>query len=111
VAYNEVLADQIRAALAGRQDITERKMFGGIAFMMRGNMFCGVMKDNLMVRVGPEHHEEALAQPYARPMDFTGRPLKGMIYVEPEGYQADKALEWWVEQGLRFALLLPTKKA
>ncbi len=109
VAYNEVLAGRVRDVLAGRKDVTEMKMFGGLAFMVRGNMFCGVVRDNLMVRVGPEHHEAALAQPYARPMDFTGRPLKGMIYVLPEGYRTDEALKSWVEDGLKFALLLPPK--
>src|SRR3990170_3525195 len=109
--YNEGLAERIRAAVAGRRGLTEKKMFGGIAFMLNGNMFCGVMKDDLMVRVGPEHFQIALAQPHARPMDFTGRPMKGMVYVGPAGSYTDKSLRSWVDQGMRFAASLPAKKA
>ena len=111
MAYNEGLAERMRAAVAGRRGLTEKKMFGGVAFMLNGNMFCGVVKDDLMVRVGPEHHERALAQAYARPMDFSGRPMKGMVYVGPEGCRTDKSLKWWLDQGLKFALSLPAKKA
>ena len=111
MAYNEGLAERIRAAVAGRQGLTEKRMFGGIAFMLNGNMFCGVVGDDLMVRVGPEYHERALAQPYARPMDFTGRAMRGMVYVGPGGSSTDKALRSWVDQGIRFAASLPTKKS
>ena len=111
MAYNEGLAERIRAAVAGRQGLTETRMFGGIAFMLNGNMFCGVLRDDLMVRVGPEYHERALAQPYARPMDFTGRAMRGMVYVGPGGSSTDKALRSWVDQGIRFAASLPAKKA
>ena len=109
MAYDEVLAERVRRALAGRNDLSEKKMFGGIAFMLHGNMSCGVEKYQLMVRVGPERHEEALAQPHARPMDFTGRPMRGMVYVTPEGCRTDEALKRWVEQGLNFAATLPAK--
>ena len=109
MAYDEELAERIRRALAGRQGVSEKKMFGGIAFMLRGNMCCGIVRDDLMVRVGPERHEEALAQPHARPMDFTGRPMRGMVYVTPEGCRTDEALKRWVEQGLNFAATLPAK--
>ena len=85
MAYDEKLAARIRKLIAGDERMTERKMFGGIAFMLNGNMFCGVIKDDLMVRVGPDAHEDALAKSYARPMDFANRPMKGMIYVSPEG--------------------------
>jgi len=109
MAYDEVLAERVRRALAGRNDLSEKKMFGGVAFMLHGNMSCGVEKDQLMVRVGPERYEEALAQPHARPMDFTGRPMRGMVYVTPEGCRTDEALKRWVEQGLNFAASLPPK--
>jgi len=111
MAYNEGLAERIRAAVGGRRGLTEKKMFGGVAFMLNGNMFCGVLKDDLMVRVGPEHHEGALAQPHARPMDFSGRPMKSMVYVGPEGCRTDKSLKRWLNQALKFALSLPAKKA
>ncbi len=107
--YNEKLAERIRAALADRTDVSERKMFGGLTFMLRGNMCCGVDKENLMVRVGPDAYDEALAQPGARLMDFTGRPLKGMVYVGPEGYESDDGLHGWVQRGVEYALSLPAK--
>ena len=109
MAYDEELAERIRRALAGRQGVSEKKMFGGIAFMLRGNMCCGIVGDELMVRVGPGRFQEALAEPHARPMDFTGRPMRGMVYVTPEGCRTDEALKRWVEQGLNFAATLPPK--
>ena len=84
-------------------------MFGGIAFMLAGNMFCGIVKDELMVRVGPERHDDALSQPHARPMDFTGRAMRGMVYVQPEGFRTDSDLKQWVDLGLMFAAALPPK--
>ena len=109
MAYNEHLASRIREALDDREDITEKKMFGGLSFMLAGNMCCGIVGDDLVVRVGPEGHEKALAEPHARPMDFTGRSLKGMVYVASEGFETDKGLEYWLGQGLSFALSLPPK--
>ena len=75
MAYNEDLAHRVREALADRNGVTEKKMFGGLSFMMGGNMACGILKDDLVVRVGPDSHEKALANRHARPMDFTGRGL------------------------------------
>jgi TfoX/Sxy family transcriptional regulator of competence genes len=111
VAYNEVLADRIRAIVGDRPDVTERKMFGGIAFLLNGNMFCGITRDDLMVRVGPDRFEAFLASPGARLMDFTGRPSKGMVFVGPEGYATDGQLRGWVEQTLDYARSLPVKTA
>ena len=110
MAYDEKLAERVRRALSGREGLSERKMFGGIAYMLDGNMFCGIVKDQLMVRVGPERYDDALARPHAAPMDFTGRAMRGMVYVEPEGCRSDEALQWWVGQGLAFAATLPAKK-
>ena len=87
------LAERIRGALRGRDGVTERKMFGGIAFMVGGNMAVGVIRDDLMVRVGPDAHDEALAQPHVRVMDFAHRPMKGMIYVAPDGVATDPELD------------------
>ena len=109
MAYDEQLAGRVRGVLARRKDVSEKKMFGGLSFMLGGNMCCGVDKDNLMIRVGPDQHEAALAQPHARPMDFTGRPLRGMVYVGPDGYRSDEALVKWVQRGVDFALSLPPK--
>lgn len=110
MAYDEGVAQRVREALQGAHGITERKMFGGLAFMTHGHMFVGVLGDTLMVRVGPETYEEALRQPHVREMDFTGRPLKGYVYVAPEGFESDADLELWVSRSHRFASALPPKR-
>ena len=107
--YDEQLADRVRNVLIQHEGLAEKKMFGGLTFMLRGNMCCGVVNDDLVVRVGAEQYEEVLAQPHARPMDFTGRPLKGMVYVGLGGYQSDAALTKWVKRGVDFAQSLPPK--
>ena len=110
MAYNDALADRIRAIVGNGPGLSERKMFGGIAFMLNGNMFCGITRDDLMVRIGPDRFEQALASPAARPMDFTGRPSKGMVFVGPEGYATDEQLRGWVDQTLNYARSLPAKQ-
>lgn len=109
MAYDEGLAERIRDLLAPRSDLTERKMFGGIAFMIGGNMAVGVIGENLMVRLDPGDAEKALAEPNTHPMDFTGRPMKNMIYVGPAGTSDDEALASWVDAGAGFAASLPPK--
>lgn len=109
MAYDEKLADRIRKVLSAHSGLSEKRMFGGIAFMLRGNMCCGVVKDDLMVRVGPGQYEKLLAEPHARPMDFTGRPMTGFVYVGPGGYRSDQALAKWVERGVDFVASLPPK--
>jgi TfoX/Sxy family transcriptional regulator of competence genes len=110
MAYDEGIAQRLREALEGTPGITEKKMFGGVAFLRSGHMVCGVVRDALMVRVGPDAYQECLAMPYAREMDFTGRPLAGMIYVDDEGFAEDEDLSAWVARGLRFAATLPARK-
>jgi TfoX/Sxy family transcriptional regulator of competence genes len=109
MAYDEGVAQRIREALADEQDLLEKKMFGGVAFMLRGNMCCGVVGDELMLRVGPDGYEDALARRHARPMDFTGRAMKGMIYVASKGFEADEDLEGWLARATAFAGSLPPK--
>ena len=109
MAYDAKLADRIQKLLSKRKGIVEKKMFGGIAFMLRGNMCCGVVKETLMLRVGPEQYEKLLKEPHARPMDFTGRPLKGFLYVTPQGFRTDAALRKWVERAVDFVASLPAK--
>ncbi|MPZ49435.1 MAG: RNA methyltransferase [Dehalococcoidia bacterium] len=109
MAYDEILATRIRDAIGSRPDITERKMFGGLAFMAGGNMFCGITRDDLMVRVGPRDQEAALARPGAKPMDFNGRPMTGMIFVEPSGVTSDTDLQSWIDLGYGFVMTLPPK--
>lgn len=109
MAYDEALAERVRDALAPRADLTERKMFGGIAFMVGGNMAIGVLGDDLMVRLDPADAERALAEQHVRPMDFTGRPMKGMVFVEPAATATDDDLAGWVDAGADFAASLPPK--
>jgi TfoX/Sxy family transcriptional regulator of competence genes len=110
MSYSEPLAARIRQVLAGVSGVTEKKMFGGLAFLRDGSMFCGITQEDLMVRVGPDLHEQALAEPHVRPMDFTGRPMKGYVYVDPEGYRSNRQLEKWVRRGADFVATLPAKK-
>jgi TfoX/Sxy family transcriptional regulator of competence genes len=109
MAYDHTLAQRIRDALAGRPSYSERKMFGGIAFMAGGNMVGGVLGDRIMVRVGPANYETLLALPHVSPMDFNGRPMKGMLSIAAAGIADDKSLQLWLERGWDFAALLPPK--
>ena len=109
MAHDEKLADKLRGALGRTRSVTERKMFGGIAFMVRGNMCCGVIDDRLMVRVGPDAYERALTLAHAEPMDFTGRAMRGMVYVTPEGTRTARQLQAWIQRGLEFVGTLPAK--
>lgn len=89
--------------------MVEKKMFGGLSFMVKGHMCCGVVGDELMVRVGPDGYEAALERPHARPMDFTGKPLKGFVYVAPQGFSTQSTLERWIRLALEFVETLPAK--
>jgi TfoX/Sxy family transcriptional regulator of competence genes len=109
MAYDEGLAQRIRDTLQELPGLVEKKMFGGIGYMVHGNMACGVNQDTLIVRVGPEHYEDALTHPHTKVFDMTGRPMKGWVVVAPEGIETDKELEQWVQQGVNFALSLPAK--
>jgi len=109
VPCNEELALRIREVLGGLPDLIDKKMFGGIGFLIKGNMACGVHKNALIVRVGPDGYENALAGPYTRPFDITGRPMKGWVMIDPEGYESDADLRRWVQQGIDFALKLTAK--
>ena len=109
MAYDEGLAQRIREALADADGLSERRMFGGIAFMLHGNMAVGISGDELMVRVGPEAYDEALAQPHARVFDMTGRVMRGWVVVAAEGIADDAALGEWVRQGANYARSLPPK--
>jgi hypothetical protein len=107
--YDEGLTERIREALEGRRGITEKRMFGGLAFMLNGNMFAGIIGEDLMVRVGPEAYAGLLKEPFAKEMDFTGRPMKGFIVVGPEGFDSDEDLAAWIGRGIGFAESLPDK--
>ena len=107
--YDEGLAQRVREGLEECPRVSEKKMFGGLAFLLAGNMCVGVVGDELMVRVGPDAYEEAVRQPHARKMDFTGRPMKGFVYVGHRGIASDAGLQRWIERGVRYAASLPAK--
>jgi TfoX/Sxy family transcriptional regulator of competence genes len=109
VPFDEQLACRIREQVGGDPSLSERKMFGGVCFMAGGNMCFGVVGEDLMVRVGPDKWEESLAMPFAREMDFTGRSMRGMVYVSSEGLVEDESLHRWLESGLEYATSLPPK--
>ena len=108
MAYNLKLAERIRSELDGIPFV-EKKMFGGLGFLVHGNMACGVNKESMIVRVDPEKHEKLLKKPGAKPFDLTGKPMKGWLLVEAEGLKTKKQLSAWVKEGIEFALTLPAK--
>lgn len=109
MAYDPVLAQRIRESLSEGTGIMEMKQFGGIGFMVNGNMACGVIGNELIVRVGPEGYESALELPHARPFDFAGKPSRGWVYVASPGFESDGDLRAWVQRGISFASTLPAK--
>ena len=109
MAYDEGVAERIRDIFIDRNDVLEKKMFGGIAFMLKGKMCCGVVNDTLMARVGPEQYSAVLKKKQAREMDFTGKPMKGFVYVDPAGFETDTQLDEWVSLCVQFVQTLPDK--
>ena len=109
MAYDEQLAGRVRELIGARTGVSERKMFGGIGFMIGGNMAVGVIGEDLIVRLDPADAEEALAEEGVREFDFTGRPMKGWIFVGPEAAAEDQSFAGWVDAGADFATSLPSK--
>lgn len=109
MTYDEGLAHRIRTRLEDRDDLAESEMFGGLGFMIGGNMCCGVHGDAMIARIGPEAYEDALEEPHARPFDFTGRAMRGWVFVDPPGVAEDEALEAWIQRALSFVVTLPAK--
>src|SRR3974390_2706884 len=110
MAFNETLAARIRQRLARKKDIEEKKMFGGVGFLLHGNMLVGVWKDSLIVRLSPDNSDEALLEPHVRELDITGKPMKGGVLVEPEGVEEDDQLKSWIDRALKFVKALPAKE-
>ena len=110
MAYDEKLAGRVRKLLAKRKAIAEKKMFGGVAFLLNGNMCVGLHGEELIVRLDPDATGQALAQPHTRIFDMTGRPMKGWILVKPAGLASESALARWVSMGVNYAASLPAKK-
>jgi TfoX/Sxy family transcriptional regulator of competence genes len=109
MVYDEGFATRVREVLGERPGLAEKQMFGGLAFLVHGNMACGVRGDDLIVRVAADTAEVALAEPGTRPFDLTGRPMKGWLLVDPDGHAEDEDLRRWVERGLAYADSLPPK--
>jgi TfoX/Sxy family transcriptional regulator of competence genes len=108
MAYDLKLAERIRSQLDGIP-VVEKKMFGGIGFLLNGKMACGVNKDNLIVRIDPEKQDSLLKKPHAKPFDLTGKPMKGWLLIEKDGVKTEKQLSVWVKEGVEFASSLPPK--
>ena len=109
MAYSETLAERVRRLLARQRPVSERRMFGGLAFMVRGHMCCGIQGERLMARVGPERYDKALKWPHARPMDFTGKPIRGFVYVQPAGLKTAAQLRRWVSASVAYVRSAPPK--
>ena len=107
MAYQEAVAARIRQALTGKEGLTEKKMFGGLAFLLNGNMLVGVMGDRLLVRTGHKEHGAALKRPHAGPITFTGKPMRGFVVVEPAGFANGQDLRNWIALALGFVRELP----
>ena len=111
MAFDETLAKQVRKHFDGRRDFVEKHMFGGVCFMIRGRMCCGIIDSSLMVRLDPDVADRVADQPYVRPMDFTGKPMRGYLFVDPEGIATPKALKSWVDRCVTHIETMPVKKA
>jgi len=107
VAYDARTADRVRSILSGRRDVAERKMMGGLCFMVGGSMCCGVSRSALMVRVGRDAYERTLTRPHVRPLEFAGRRPTGFVLVDPAGYRTDTELTAWIRRGIDFVSTLP----
>jgi hypothetical protein len=109
MAFSEALAARIRQRLARRKNVEAKNMFGGVGFLLNGNMLVGVWKDSLIVRLGPDEGNEALKEPHVREFDITGKPMKGWVLVEPEGVEGDDQLAGWIDLAVKFVEALPKK--
>jgi hypothetical protein len=109
MAFDEKLAGRIRRLLGDKKSLSEKRMFGGLAFMLKGKMCCGIVGDDLVARIGPDNYEKALEESYVRPMDFTGRPMRGYVYVGRNGTKTDRALKTWLDRSAGFVSTLASK--
>jgi hypothetical protein len=109
MAFSEALAERIRQRLARRKNVEEKKMFGGVGFLLNGNLLVGVWKESLVVRLGPDEGDQALKEPHVKEFDITGRPMKGWVLVEPEGVEGDDLLSGWIQRAVKFVGALPAK--
>jgi hypothetical protein len=110
MAFSEALAGRIRHRLARRKNVEEKRMFGGVGFLLGGNLLVGVWKDSLIARIGPDEGGEALKEPHVKAFDITGRAMKGWVLVEPEGVEHDEQLSAWIQRAVKFVASLPAKE-
>lgn len=110
MVYSESLAERIRGQLSRRAGIEEKKMFGGVGFLLRGNMCVGVWKNSLIVRLDLDYAADALAKPHVKEFDITGRPMQGWVMVEPDGLERDRQLAEWIKRAVAFVKTLPAKQ-
>ena len=110
MAFDEALAGRIRQRLARRRNVEERKMFGGIGFLLNGNLLVGVWKDRLIARLGSDEGEEALKEPHVKEFDITGRPMRNWVLVGPGGVNGDDQLAEWIQRATKFVRALPAKE-
>ena len=109
MTYDDGLAHRLREAVGSRPDVTEEEMFGGLGFLIEGNLCCGVIGDSLVARVGPDAYDDAVEEPHARPFDFTGREMRGWVFVDHPGLASAAALADWVDRAVAFVETLPPK--
>lgn len=109
MAYSEDLAERVREIVSRKKDIEEMKLFGGIGFLLNGNMLVGVWKEFLIVRLGPEEGSKALKEKFVIPFDITGKPMKGWVMIVPDGVDADDQLKKWIQRAMKFVEKLPAK--
>lgn len=113
MSYDQTVAQRVRDVFADGPSVDEKAMFGGLAFMLDGKMCCGIIESDLVLRIGPEQAETALSRAHVRPMDFTGKPMKGYVYVAPAGYRDRRSLESWINMAVQFVSTLsrsPSRK-
>ncbi len=110
MAYDEKLASRVREILSPSKGMAEKKMFGGVCFLLDGKMVCGVLKNDLIAKIGRENHERVAAQKHVRPFDFTGKPMMGMVYVAPEGLKTKRELSRWIEMSMENTAAASKKK-
>jgi TfoX/Sxy family transcriptional regulator of competence genes len=109
MAYDEGLAERVREQVTGRKGVTEKHMFGGVCWLLDGKMFVGIAKQSLMARIGPDAYDTALAKKHVRVMDFTGKPMKGYVFVDPGGLDSDRELAGWIDGCMKFVATIKKK--
>jgi TfoX/Sxy family transcriptional regulator of competence genes len=109
MSHDEKLAAKVAGMLSRKKGVESKNMFGGVTWILAGNMFCGVVRDDLIARVGTDRYDEAIRVPHVRPMDFTGRPMKGYVFVGPGGLKTDAELRRWVDQSFEYVQTLPAR--